>query len=60
MRRLDLHKENNMPGVHDFVIPQGETTSRIVTWNDDADSPIDITGYSARMDVRKAKDSVDA
>lgn len=35
-----------------MVIDQGATLSRTVTWKDSAKTPINVTGYSARMQVR--------
>lgn len=39
-------------GTYDMVIDQGATLSRTVTWKDSAKTPINLTGYSARMQVR--------
>ena len=41
-------------GQFDFTIEQGATFSQQVTWRDSTGSAIDLTGYSARMDVRKS------
>lgn len=40
------------PGVYDFTIRQGGTFSRRLTWKDDAGAPINLTGYTARMQIR--------
>lgn len=39
-------------GTYDMVVDQGATLSRTITWKDSAKNPIDLTGYSARMQVR--------
>lgn len=36
----------------DIVVEQGATFDVTLTWKDSAGDPIDITGYSARMDIR--------
>lgn len=40
------------PGVYDFTIRQGGTFSRRLTWKDDAGAPINLTGFTARMQIR--------
>lgn len=40
------------PGKYNFVCPQGATFSKELTWNID-DSPVDLTAYSAKMQVRE-------
>lgn len=49
---------------HDFETGQGETFTTVVTWEigPDADNmePVDITGYTARMQLRKKHNSPDA
>lgn len=40
------------PGSLDFSILQGATFNVTLTWRDDADALINLTGYTARMDVR--------
>lgn len=46
-----------MTAAHNFVSGQGETFTTVVTWEigPDADNmePVDITGYTARMQLRK-------
>lgn len=39
-------------GRYDITIEQGATFKRTLYWKDSADSPIDLTGYSARMRVK--------
>jgi len=51
-------------GTLNIVIEQGATFQKKLTWADDIDfpasgNPIDITGYTARMQLREEKDSPD-
>lgn len=51
-------------GTLNIVIEQGATFQKKLTWADDIDFPasgnaIDITGYTARMQLREEKDSPD-
>jgi hypothetical protein len=46
-------------GVYDIVIEQGATFNLNVRWLDPDDDPVDITGYSARMQVRRTYKSED-
>lgn len=39
-------------GLYDMVCEQGATFSRTITWKDAAGDPVNLTGYSARMQVR--------
>ena len=39
-------------GKYTFVIEQGATTDFEVVWKDSTGSPVDITNYSARMQIR--------
>jgi len=41
------------PGLVNFVCPQGSTFSRTLTYTLDA-LPVDLTGYSSRLQVREA------
>ena len=41
------------PGLVHFVCPQGSTFKRTLTYTLD-DTPIDLSGYSARLQVREA------
>ena len=41
-------------GQHDFTCEMGATFARTVTWEDSAGTPINLTGYTARMMVKKA------
>lgn len=54
-------------GKHDFTIRQGDTFSRTITWRSGATlaaaqaaTPNDLTGYSARMDIRARESSESA
>lgn len=39
-------------GVLDLVIEQGATYKRVIEYVDENDSPIDLTGYTVRMQIR--------
>jgi hypothetical protein len=39
-------------GTYDMVCEQGATFQRSLVWQDETESPINLTGYSARMQVR--------
>ena len=45
-------------GKHTFVFEQGTTIERVVTWTDPAGTPIDVTGYTAAMQIRENYESV--
>ncbi|NQD39973.1 hypothetical protein [Glutamicibacter halophytocola] len=38
-----------MAGKYDFIIEQGATFGLMLTWKDESDTPIDLTGYTARL-----------
>lgn len=40
-------------GQYNIIADQGATFSRLITWKSDSGTPIDITGYSGRMQVRQ-------
>jgi hypothetical protein len=44
-------------GKYSFVIEQGATTNIQVNWTDENGSPIDLTGYQARMQIRPGVES---
>jgi hypothetical protein len=44
-------------GKYSFVIEQGATTKFQIDWKDVNDSPINLSGYHARMQVRPAIES---
>lgn len=39
-------------GLYDFTIEQGATFQIDLTWKDQSLDPVDITGYTARMQIR--------
>ena len=39
-------------GKYSFIIEQGATTNLNIQWTDSSGSAIDLTGYSARMQIR--------
>lgn len=41
-----------MSGKYDFTIEQGITFSKTVTWKDESDTPVDMTGMTANAAVR--------
>jgi hypothetical protein len=41
-----------MAGTHDIVCDQGATFTRVFTWEDSTGVPVNLTGYTARMQVR--------
>lgn len=47
-------------GNYDFVIEQGATFYQELVWKDSVGDPIDLTGYTARMQIRKTVKSSDA
>ena len=46
-------------GVYDITIEQGADFSLPLTWKDGSGAPINVSGYSARMQVRENYDSDD-
>lgn len=44
-------------GKYSFVIEQGATTNVQINWTDASGSAIDLTGYSARMQIRPSVES---
>jgi hypothetical protein len=46
-----------MAGTHDIVCDQGATFTRVFTWQDSTGVPVNLTGYTARMQVRATIDS---
>ena len=47
-------------GIYDIVADQGATFTRVITWKDSDGVPIDLNGYSARMQLRSQIDSAGA
>lgn len=46
-------------GLYDIIIEQGVTFQLNLTWKDSTGSPVNLTGYSARMQVRETYESED-
>lgn len=44
-------------GIYNFTCEQGATFTRVINVTDDAGDPIDLTGYTARMQVRRDIDA---
>jgi hypothetical protein len=47
-------------GIYNIIADQGATFTRQLTWNDSAGSAVNLTGYTARMDVRTSIDAAGA
>lgn len=50
-------KLNGKAGTLHLTIEQGATFDPVLTWGDQAGVPIDLTGYSARMQIRATVES---
>ena len=48
------------PGQHDFTIYQGTTWRASLVWRDPLNNPRDLTGYTARMQIRSTIDAITA
>lgn len=46
-------------GVYDITIEQGATFQMDLTWKDNTGNPINLSGYSARMQIRTSYDAED-
>jgi hypothetical protein len=44
----------SITGLYNITCNQGATLQRTITWTDPARNPINLTGYTARMQVRTA------
>jgi hypothetical protein len=44
-------------GLYNITAKQGSTFKRTITWTNSKKQPIDLTSYSARMQVRSSADS---
>lgn len=42
-------------GIYDFIIERGETFTRVITWKDENSTAINLTGYTARMQLRGSR-----
>jgi hypothetical protein len=47
-------------GLYDMIAEQGASFDRTLTWRDATATPIDLTGYAAKMQVRKSLDASSA
>lgn len=45
-------------GKYNFTIEQGTTFSRTFTWKDSSNTAINLTGYSAKLQIKDSKGSV--
>lgn len=43
-----------MPALYDIKIYQGQAFKLHLVWKDGAEVPIDVTGYTARMQIRRS------
>lgn len=46
-----------MAGRYDFVIEQGVPFTRTMTWRDDANTVVNLTGYTAKLQIRSRAES---
>jgi hypothetical protein len=46
-------------GIYDMFCEQGATFKSTLSWQDESESPVDLTGYLARMQVRPSVKSTD-
>ena len=44
-------------GIYNVTLEQGATFTRTITYNTSAGSPVDLTGYTAEMDLRPSYSS---
>jgi hypothetical protein len=44
-------------GYYDMIADQGATFSQVITWKSATGTPVNLSGYSARMQVRPRVDS---
>lgn len=44
-------------GKYDFYIEQGATFNQPIVWKDSAGTPVNLTNYTARMQIRKTVNS---
>jgi len=44
-------------GKYNFVIEQGATFTRVLTWKDSTGTAVNLTGYTARMQLREITES---
>lgn len=48
-----------MSGAYNIVVEQGATFRKELTWKDNSGNPIDLTGYTAKMQIRKKHGAAD-
>lgn len=46
-----------IPGSYDFLMRQGSTWIQSIVWKDSNGTPVDLTGYVARMQIRQQVNS---
>jgi hypothetical protein len=46
-----------MAGKKNFIIEQGATFSKVITWKDKTGALVNLTGFSARMHIRSTVDA---
>jgi hypothetical protein len=49
-----------MAAYYDILIEQGATFQKTFTWKDSNEDAVDLTGYTARMQIRRKKSSTTA
>lgn len=49
---------NALPAHHSFTIPQGTTWERVLEWQQPDGTPVNLTGYTGRMQVRDRQDQI--
>lgn len=54
---MSIVEVEGIPGIHNFDVVQGADFRKLLIWKDSLDAPIDNTGYTARMQVRKTVDA---
>lgn len=54
---MSIVEVEGIPGIHNFDVVQGADFRKLLIWKDEDDVPIDNTGYTARMQVRRTVDS---
>jgi hypothetical protein len=42
-----------MPATYNFTLYQGQAYRQSMVWKDSLDVPVDLTGYTAKMQIRK-------
>lgn len=47
----------NHPGKYNLYVYRGATFSRVITWKDESGALIDLTGFTARLQMRETVES---